>query len=395
MRNIIITGGELFNKGAQAMIFIAVDQLKKRFPKHKIYVLSEMDNRRSKEEKEKYTFDIIGWHHIKFAQCQDNSILRAVCLLRHRKELLEVEKIYKNTDFMIDVSGYVLGSNWGNNHLKLFAEMLEYAKYFEIPVYLLPQSFGPFDFKGEFGSEFHAKMKELLPLVKKIYARENEGYQLMVDTYNLSNIVEAKDLVLCNKDLDVNNIFKAKPLFNIPEIKDNSVCLIPNAKNSEIGTEEEIFELYDNVIRILVDSGKNVYLISHSELDKKLCKKIKNLFPENEKLCLLEQEFNCLEFNEIVKRFDYVIASRYHSIVHAYKNQIPCIILGWAEKYSALAKCFHQERYLFDVRNKIDVQEMVDKIEYLQLNREQEIKTIGKLLAIVQQENVFDELSLK
>ena len=29
MRNIIITGGELFNKGAQAMTFVAVDELKK------------------------------------------------------------------------------------------------------------------------------------------------------------------------------------------------------------------------------------------------------------------------------------------------------------------------------------------------------------------------------
>ena len=30
MKNIIITGGELFNKGAQAMTFITVDEMKKR-----------------------------------------------------------------------------------------------------------------------------------------------------------------------------------------------------------------------------------------------------------------------------------------------------------------------------------------------------------------------------
>ena len=43
MKNIIITGGELFNKGAQAMTFITVDEMKKRFTDHNIYVLSEMD----------------------------------------------------------------------------------------------------------------------------------------------------------------------------------------------------------------------------------------------------------------------------------------------------------------------------------------------------------------
>ena len=51
MKNIIITGGELFNKGAQAMTFIAVDEMKKRFPDHQILVLSEMDLQRSKEER--------------------------------------------------------------------------------------------------------------------------------------------------------------------------------------------------------------------------------------------------------------------------------------------------------------------------------------------------------
>ena len=50
MKNIIITGGELFNKGAQAMTFITVDEIKKRFSDHRILVLSEMDLKRPKKE---------------------------------------------------------------------------------------------------------------------------------------------------------------------------------------------------------------------------------------------------------------------------------------------------------------------------------------------------------
>ena len=74
MRNIIITGGELFNKGAQAMTFVTVSELKKRFPNHKIILLSEMDKRRPKEEKAKYAFDFMGWYPIKFARAQKNPI---------------------------------------------------------------------------------------------------------------------------------------------------------------------------------------------------------------------------------------------------------------------------------------------------------------------------------
>ena len=38
MGNVIITGGDLKNKGAQAMTFVTVDEIKKRFPEERIYL---------------------------------------------------------------------------------------------------------------------------------------------------------------------------------------------------------------------------------------------------------------------------------------------------------------------------------------------------------------------
>ena len=96
MRNIIITGGELFNKGAQAMTFVSVDEIKRRFPDHQIYLLSEMDMKRPAAEKEQYTFDFIGWYPLKFARCQSNRLLRFACKVRNGKELREAEEIYKH-----------------------------------------------------------------------------------------------------------------------------------------------------------------------------------------------------------------------------------------------------------------------------------------------------------
>ena len=70
MKNIIITGGELHNKGAQAMTFVTVIELKKRFPDHQIYLLSELDLNRPKDEKKKYAFEFTGWYPILFAKAQ-------------------------------------------------------------------------------------------------------------------------------------------------------------------------------------------------------------------------------------------------------------------------------------------------------------------------------------
>ena len=124
MKNIIITGGELFNKGAQAMTFVTVNELKKRFPEHQIYLLSEMDKNRTEEEKKRYKFEFTGWYPIKFARAQKNLLLRLACIARNYDEFAECENLYRNCDLMVDISGYGLGTNWGIANCKKYLDQL-------------------------------------------------------------------------------------------------------------------------------------------------------------------------------------------------------------------------------------------------------------------------------
>src|SRR5690625_5958156 len=59
-KNIMIFGGEFYNKGAQAMSFITISRLKSHFPDHNILFISELDSKRTPEELENYNFDIIA-----------------------------------------------------------------------------------------------------------------------------------------------------------------------------------------------------------------------------------------------------------------------------------------------------------------------------------------------
>ncbi|GAE28192.1 hypothetical protein JCM9140_4400 [Halalkalibacter wakoensis JCM 9140] len=56
---VLITGGELFNKGAQAMTFTTVNEIKSRFKDKEIVLLSSRDYLRDKNEKEQYSFKIL------------------------------------------------------------------------------------------------------------------------------------------------------------------------------------------------------------------------------------------------------------------------------------------------------------------------------------------------
>lgn len=392
MKNIIITGGGMVNKGAQAMTLIAVHELRVRFPDHRIFLYSPVDLANKKLDKSQFAFDFTGWYPMKFAHCQRNPLQRAIILLRSRSELLEAEAIYRNTDFIVDISGYALGSNWNDKICNDFLDILEFTQGFNIPVYLMPQSFGPFDF-GADRKVLNDRIKKLLPTAKVIFAREQEGYDALVNTYGLTNVRLATDLVLGNKGIDLEKVFKDRPGMNLPEIAENSVAVIPNSMNVNVSSQEAVLTMYMDVVEKLLNLDKKVYLLSHSSMDAALCRTLKERFEMQKDVVLLEQDFSCLEFNELVQKFQYLVASRFHSIVHAYKNGVPCIALGWATKYHDLLKLFEQEQYVFDVRTESGTADMLDAIERMDSCHAEESAKIRWGLAAVQKENVFDVLS--
>ena len=394
MRNIIITGGELFNKGAQAMTFVAVDELKKRYPQHEIYLLSEMDNRRTNMDKEKYSFKFLGWYPIKFAKAQRNIILRMYNSLVHNKEYKYLVDIYRNTDLMIDISGYAFSDNFGPNHLKEYADHLEFAEAFNIPVYIMPQSFGPFDFKTEEARRQEERLKRLILTPKMVCAREEEGYKSLVSKYGVKNICIASDIVINNKSLELNNIYSRNYQLDIPVIQNSSVAIIPNTRLEKYAGEKTILGIYKCIVNRLLKFKKKIYIIAHSADDKKLCEKIGKM-DDGQKVVYLDRDFSCIEFNEIVKNMDYIIASRFHSIVHAFKNNIPCLSLGWATKYQKLSEAFKQERYCLDIRENLNEQEILEHLDNLENNYLKEKKIISENIKILQEKNVFDILPEK
>ena len=391
MKNIIITGGELFNKGAQSMLFIAIDNIKKRFPNHQVLVMSPMDAARPLSERKDFNFAFVNWYPPKFAHCQRNTFLRLLYKLVHREEFTECESIYKNCAALIDISGYALGSNWDWACCNLYLEHLEFAHAFGIPVYLMPQSFGPFDF-GKDHPGIDERCRKLLPACKAILAREQEGYDALVSTYGLTNVHLAPDLVLNNKGIDLANVFKEIPNMELPEIMPGSIAIVPNGRNLSVGNDQEVLELYRSAIACGLAQGKTVFLLHHATTDATICARLKESFADENRVILLEKEFSCLQFNALVPQFDYLVASRFHSIVHAYKNGIPCVILGWAKKYEDLAGQFDQQQYLFDVRSCVDPSALCTAMHCINENRKAESRKIKEHLCSVQKENVFDIL---
>jgi coenzyme F420-reducing hydrogenase beta subunit/polysaccharide pyruvyl transferase WcaK-like protein len=390
--NIIIIGGNLFNKGAQAMTFTVVDQMKRRFPDKNVCLFSTQDFERGDKGKSIYRFNILP--------CDLRTKMR---LLGFRNSLFikntnyvhledELKKVITDADFFIDISGYGLSSQWGTFSSVDYLLNVIIAQKYLVPYYIFPQSIGPFNYPIKHKIFLYLLMKLYLKYPEKIFVREKEGLRC-VREFSKKNVEKSYDIVLQNEELNLSNIYVGDIHFEDIKIEPNAVGIIPNLRVIERANPDEIYPAYSLLINRLIAAQKTVYILRHSHEDLEICKKIKVVFPSTESVKLISDDLNAIQLENIIKQFDFVVASRYHSIVHAYKNGVPALVIGWATKYSELLDGFGQLDYFFDCRSNINIDKVGNKLNKMMQDYKQEgERIINKMNILVNKENPFDML---
>ena len=389
--NVIIIGGELFNKGAQAMTFTVVDQMKKRFPDKNIYLFSTKDFNRIDVEKSGYTFKILPWElTIKLRLLSFwNKLLMKNSTYSHLEN--NVESVIKNGDFIIDISGYALSSQW--HWFGSFNYLLNIilAKKYSVQYYIFPQSIGPFNYPLKYKILLYTLMKLYLKYPKRIFPREKEGLA-WVRKFTKNNVEQNHDIVLQTEQYNLSSIYNKKICPKDIKIMSHSIAIIPNLRVFDRAKSDEMYLVYVSLIDRLINANKTVYLLRHSYEDLEICKKIKNNYLDNNCVQLIPDDLNAFELENILKQFDFVIASRYHSIIHSYKNGVPALVIGWATKYFELLDDFNQSDYCFDVRDGININEINDKLDKMIREYTYEKDIIINKMKLIKEDSIFDIL---
>lgn len=403
---ILITGANYNNKGAQSMLFTAVDEMRKKFPGCDIFFATDetIDCSKMNMKTVFYTSDaqriiLRNQDWLEFFKKYIKQIAKQI-LGRKQKKIWypgcvsALKKVLSSTDMIIDVSGFNLGEQWPEYINEWFLNHIRLAKKFNIPIYLMPQSFGPFRYNT--CSEVVKKrllkeIRETLQYPRIIFPREWEGYEALKEL-GFNNLILSTDTVLQNKGVDLRNIFKSEYTVYTPRMgTKGNVALIPNSQCSNRIEMETLLSMYDNLIGILLKAKKVVYVFRHSGEDLDICKQIKARFANEDNVILLENDFSCFEYDELVKKFDFIICSRYHGIVHAFRNGVPAIALGWAIKYKELLYNVGQDRYEFDITSKdFDVRDVEATLQEMLAKFEQESECIKARVEEIQNENCYD-----
>lgn len=395
----LITGAEMGNKGAQSMFFISISELRDRFYDCEIFY-GAWDN---------YDVSNLRVHRLSISLVSLNMIFKRMSITRLIIRIIkdfvklvvgksddflhynDLKKVMPEIDAIIDVSGFLMGKKWSIDAQERWLDYIRLAKQYNIPIYYMPQSFGPFGYdKEEKYAQLYRDMKDLMPYASVIFAREDEGELALKEEFSLKNVVRSEDLVLQNKAIKLENVFKNVPQISVPELPSKKcVGIVPNQQCFNYGNINKIIELYRQIIIKLVSDGYDVVIFHHSKDDQKICVMLKNIFP-NERVYLEKKEFSCIEYDTYVRKFDFIICSRFHGLVHAYRNGVPGIALGWAIKYNELTQLMDQVGYSFNITEDIKINDVLESIEKMENNFEVEKKRIKKRIQQIQQNNCFD-----
>ena len=396
--NILITGAQFHNKGAQSLLFTVMSELRSRYENVEIYYLPIDDC--FQYEPGNYRFhlvfdDLAYLDYIRQGKNVSHGLRRCgkemiKWVLRHRKKkMLRLSRVWPIVNAVVDVSGYALTSKFELRGTYRYIRHINMAKKREIPVILMPQSFGPFEYSDE---KVKLLLYDALHSADCIFAREAEGVDALAGIGVDRNVKQSADLVLQSKEVDWRYVFTGKPILSVPVLQtENNVAVIPNTQLYRYGLKNQVLQTYRAIIEKLLQAGKKVYIFRHSD-DLVACEDIYAMFSDNNHVNLIRKEMSCLEYSIFVRQFDFIVASRFHSIVHAYREGIPAFILGWAIKYHNLASLVQQESYVFDGTNPAsDNQDaMLGQLEKMIENYAQESIVIRRSLEQIQANNCYD-----
>lgn len=354
--NILITGAQFNNKGAQSMLFTVVNEIRNRYPDADFYYLpldyfKEGCFQNVRDYRFHFVIDDKAGRDFPAKFGALNHLARRVNIQRilHRAnkygQVLLLSSLWDRLDVLIDISGYSLTSRFGVSSINRVLRMLKTAKAYGLKTIMLPQSYGPFDFPDHICRE----IGKVLSKTDLLFAREEDGIEQLRDRCGVTNTVLSPDIVIQTGELDWKNIFVRRPKLTYPVLETGSnVGIIPNGETLRHGNREAVLAVYREILKMLRSNGKEVYIFRHSD-DLELCESIYEMVREDHHCHLIRDEIDCLSYSAFIRQFEFIVASRFHSVVHAYREGIPALVLGWAVKYQSLTALLGQEAYAFDL----------------------------------------------
>lgn len=316
-----LRGVEFVNKGAQLMLHAILTKVKEEIA-DAIFVMDKGSRTPPKKLREHNIYIKLNSHwYSKLGKCVPKPVRRRLGFV-----------LDKEVNVVLDGSGFAFGDQWGANYAerRLGAKIIKWKEQGK-KIILLPQAFGPFSEPAlrEVANKilFHSDL---------VFAREQQSYEYLKGTSKTNNFRLAPDFT---------NLVKGRVPADFDADK-HRVAIVPNYKmiDKNDGKSEAYFNFLLMSVRTVSDSGLNPYFLIHEgKGDLEIAEKV-NAALDNP-LAIITNEDPVMVKGIIASAY-FIICSRFHGIVSALSQGVPCIATSWSHKYEMLLREYDYEEGL-------------------------------------------------
>ena len=280
----------------------------------------------------------------------------------------------KGGGFLHDYSGGIIGwytMYYQTFHIKLAIKMKK-------NVYIMPNSYGPFNSKRT-----KKMVLNLLESCKFISARESISSNAITNTLGI-DIPLYPDLAFFldkshNNEI-INDLFKK---YNINKEKDNLIAITvrPYRFYSYDDPDKKYYEykkVFVDFIKYITELGYKVLLVVHTraennhENDEMCIDEILKMLGEYKNVYKIKDDrLNCYNLKELYGYCKCVIGTRFHSVIFALEQLIPCIAITYGgNKGDGIMKDLDLNEYAIKI-GKLSYEKLLDRFE--KMNKESSV----------------------
>lgn len=313
-----IRGVDFVNKGAELMLHAVVQQVSSWHEDNIVAIRPKIGSFRERAELGLYQL-VWSDKKIPFA----GPIIHTIANLTPQK-LRHTYGIttYSEVQAIFDASGFAYSDQWGPGKSEVMAELAKRWKRKGKKIILLPQAFGPFE-----NTRVKMAFSQILDNVDLVFARDDVSYKHLIDLCGSSSKIKVAP--------DFTNLVKER----VPEYFDTNLkqaCIIPNSRmldKTTKGTRNSYIPFLEVCIKQLLKIGLEPFILIHQTTDYELALQLQSKFDHSIEIIL---ESDPLYIKGILGSCYLIISSRFHGLISALSQGVPCLAAGWSHKYRML-----------------------------------------------------------
>jgi hypothetical protein len=307
---ILIIGGQFGNQGAYLMLRAAADEVRRRFGAAPVvdFGLGTAAQRAKAGVGTLWTPRVYRPK-------------KRATLLRTPKKLTRFSPFALPADVtgVLDISGFRYGDQWAHLPLDKYSAYLAYWAQLGVPVYMMPQAFGPFQKTAE-------ASRPALVSARMVIARDPDSE------------LHARELLGADNEAVVRyGDFTDSIKGYVPSSVAHLAQRVPVVANYNIadrdGREGYIDTLVGIASQVLANGDRPYGLVHGGARDREVLRAVAARLSDFPIVEGLDGEVQ----KGLIGTAPYIVAGRFHAIVSALSQGVPAVIHGWSHKYRWLA----------------------------------------------------------